>query len=599
MTRRRHPLLFTFTVLLLTAGWSPAFAQNGTITGAVRDTLGDVVPGVTIVATNQATKAVQSATTGIDGRYSLALPAGVYTVTASLSGFRPVTQSVEVAAGGTSQLDFTLQAALSEEVTVTATKREETVLDVPFSVAAPTEEVLRARGVEDIEGVAANVGGLHRAEPRPRPEPGGDARRLRRPDRPRPAGREGAGRRLPRRVGHLALAVHARPRPVRHQPRRGAARPAGHAVRLGLAVGHGPLHHQPAGARRHEGVRRARVQRRRRRQRRRQRARSAFNVPLGETAALRVAATTTASPGYIDAVQPDLSVDENVNDGFRSGRAGGRDVRPERAPDDHAAPRLPERRHGRLEPHRRPSTSSPTRSRPRGRRSRSASAQQFTQLEEEFTDDFVLADLNLSYNFGDLPLTSITSYTLPRRPGRPRRDRADRQHHRRHASACRRTSTRSMRRWTMRPRRPPSGPRSCASRAATSGCRWVAGGFFSHTDRDYGQDLPVTGFEDRSPASPPQALRAPKDSLFFSDLGYELNQFALFGEATVPLTDERSTSPPACATTTSTRTRSRSSTASSATTTPARRSCRSPAPPTPAAWRRGSSRATSCRTSPT
>ena len=57
------------------------------------------------------------------------------------------------------------------------------------------------RGVEDIEDVAANVGGLHRAESRARPEPGGDARRLRRPDRARPARREGAGRRLPRRVG--------------------------------------------------------------------------------------------------------------------------------------------------------------------------------------------------------------------------------------------------------------------------------------------------------------------------------------------------------------------------------------------------------------
>src|SRR5204863_221673 len=32
--------------------------------------------------------------------------------------------------------------------------------DLPFSVAAPTEEMLRARGAEDIEGVAANVGGF-------------------------------------------------------------------------------------------------------------------------------------------------------------------------------------------------------------------------------------------------------------------------------------------------------------------------------------------------------------------------------------------------------------------------------------------------------
>src|SRR5205823_6817160 len=36
----------------------------------------------------------------------------------------------------------------------------ETVQNTPVSVAAPTEEVLRARGVDNIEGVAANVGGF-------------------------------------------------------------------------------------------------------------------------------------------------------------------------------------------------------------------------------------------------------------------------------------------------------------------------------------------------------------------------------------------------------------------------------------------------------
>jgi iron complex outermembrane receptor protein len=64
---------------------------------------------------------------------------------------------------------------------------------------------------------------------------------------------------------------------------------------------------------------------------------------------------------------------------------------------------------------------------------------------------------------------------------------------------------------------------------------WVAGGFFSHTTRDYGQDLPVSGFEDLS-GIPTRGLRAPKDSLFFSDLGYTLNQVALFGEGTASLT---------------------------------------------------------------
>ena len=46
---------------------------------------------------------------------------------------------------------------VSEEMVVTARKREETVQDVPMSVAAPTESELRDRGAENIEDVAANV----------------------------------------------------------------------------------------------------------------------------------------------------------------------------------------------------------------------------------------------------------------------------------------------------------------------------------------------------------------------------------------------------------------------------------------------------------
>ena len=40
---------------------------------------------------------------------------------------------------------------MTEEITVTATLREEKVQDVPFSVAAPTEEELRERGVDRLE----------------------------------------------------------------------------------------------------------------------------------------------------------------------------------------------------------------------------------------------------------------------------------------------------------------------------------------------------------------------------------------------------------------------------------------------------------------
>src|SRR5437899_12473301 len=49
---------------------------------------------------------------------------------------------------------------VTEEMTVTARKKEETVQEVPISVTAPTESELRDRGAETIEDVAANVPGF-------------------------------------------------------------------------------------------------------------------------------------------------------------------------------------------------------------------------------------------------------------------------------------------------------------------------------------------------------------------------------------------------------------------------------------------------------
>ena len=156
----RHPLplMVTFVVLISSATlWAQA---DGQITGVVRDASGLVLPGATVTATNQATKASRNATTATDGSFTLSLPPGSYNVTVSVPGFQRVAQVVEVSAGASIKLDVTVHTTLAEEVTVTATKREQTLLNVPFSVAAPTEEVLRTRGVEDLEGVAANVVGL-------------------------------------------------------------------------------------------------------------------------------------------------------------------------------------------------------------------------------------------------------------------------------------------------------------------------------------------------------------------------------------------------------------------------------------------------------
>ena len=208
-------------------------------------------PGRHRHVTNQATGATQTVTTGADGSYSVTVPAGVYTVTVSPQGLRPA--GAPGRRGRRRRRHRGLRARAARPRKRSRSRpccASRAVADVPFSIAAPTEDELRAARRRRHRGRGRERGRLHRAEPGPRPEPGRDARRLRRPDRARPAGRQGAGRRLPRRLDHLPLAVHARPRPVRRRPRRGAARAAGHAVRRRLALRHRALHQQPARARR-------------------------------------------------------------------------------------------------------------------------------------------------------------------------------------------------------------------------------------------------------------------------------------------------------------------------------------------------------------
>ena len=66
---------------------------------------------------------------------------------------------------------------------------------------------------------------------------------------------------------------------------------------------------------------------------------------------------------------------------------------------------------------------------------------------------------------------------------------------------------------------------------------WVGGAFYSHNKRDYGQRPARRRVRVALAASPPRDWRAPKDVLFFSDLHYKLDQFALFGEGTLAVGD--------------------------------------------------------------
>ncbi len=515
-----------------------AHAQNGRIRGVVRDAGGDPLTGVTIRA--QGATTTKRATTGTDGSYSIAnLSPGSYTVSASLPGLRTQSQqNVQVKADAETVADFVMQALQLEAVTVTAMLREQRLADVPFSIAAPTEQALRIRGADNIEQVAANVAGFSVQNL----GPGQSQAAIRGASsgqiaRDQPGVKEEVGAYLDDAVISLSLftpdldlfdvgrvevlrgpqgtlfgagSVSGTVRYISNQPEIGVSSTFGE-VGMNLIDGGDPGSVAKLG----------------------------FNAPLGDKAAFRIVGYSTRTGGFMDAVQPTLSVSNAVNG---NGRAGFR-AAVRLGPTEHFSitPRVVYQRvkadgWNRIDAFNilaNPFTTTRD-SITLGPR------EQYTQIREPFSDKFLLADVNLQYDLGSMKLTSITSYT-----------------HRdilvvRDATAL----TSSVTGGTIG--LPASiytldSPLDDATKSkvwtqelrlsgAADRLRWVVGGFYSKNTRDYGQDLSDIGFDTAAaptlaaPFGFTQGLRAPKDHLFWSNLHNDLKQGALFGEATYSVT---------------------------------------------------------------
>jgi hypothetical protein len=118
-------LLIPFVVSFLCVAALPAFAQQGTseIGGKVTDDQGGVLPGVTIVLTNENTGAFREVTSGADGSYFASqLTPGNYRLAAKLASFRPFERGgLMLAVGKTLSINVTLAlGTLEETVRVTA-----------------------------------------------------------------------------------------------------------------------------------------------------------------------------------------------------------------------------------------------------------------------------------------------------------------------------------------------------------------------------------------------------------------------------------------------------------------------------------------------
>ena len=113
------PVLLVFLLCLACA--ASVFAQanaTGRIFGRVASEAGPL-PGVTAVAASPNLQQLLEVTTTPNGDYTLPfLPAGTYTVTFDLDGFRTVTETLRLAVGNTVTLNVRMQVGAEESVTV-------------------------------------------------------------------------------------------------------------------------------------------------------------------------------------------------------------------------------------------------------------------------------------------------------------------------------------------------------------------------------------------------------------------------------------------------------------------------------------------------
>jgi iron complex outermembrane receptor protein len=253
-----------------------------------------------------------------------------------------------------------------------------------------------------------------------------------------------------------------------------------------------------------------------------------LNVPVGDISAMRLVAYHNELPGFIDSVYPGRNKREDVNSGQKSGVRLAWLIQP--TENVSITPRIV---YQKLETDGYPridfwnilgnqfTTTQPAVN--PGRRG------QVTQIPEGLTDEFRLGDVKVEADVGPVTLSSITTYTnrdvlvlrdasqltgsvTVQLGGTPDQVRFN-------SPLYDRTQLEAV---------------SQEFRIASNGndeFQWLIGTFFEDVDRKYGQSLPTPGY-DAFVGVDSTTLNAPPDNPFFSRLSYNLQQFALFGEAT-------------------------------------------------------------------
>jgi iron complex outermembrane receptor protein len=265
---------------------------------------------------------------------------------------------------------------------------------------------------------------------------------------------------------------------------------------------------------------------------------AAMNFPLGERTALRVVGYYDDLPGFIDSFYPGRAVRKNVNSGEKTGGRVALLFQP--TENISITPRVV---YQKLSTDGYPridgfnilgnpftTTQPPVDPGERG---------QVTQIREGIDDQFRLADLKMEFGLGGLTLTSISSYTdrdvvvlrdasqlsgsvTAQLGGTPAEVRLNSPLY----------DTTALKAFSQEVR---------LASDSGGGFEWLVGAFYQDIDRDYGQNLPTPGYDaflTRIGQPVSTALGAPPDTPYFSDLSYSFRQYAAFGEATFRITNQ-------------------------------------------------------------
>ena len=431
-------------------------------------------------------------------------------------------------------------ASAPDVITVTATKRESTIQDVPFSINAQTQDDIQRTGAQNLEDLSRSVAGLAIQNLGPGQSQvairGVSAGQI---VRDQPGVKEQVGVYLDESVISLSLftpdldlydlnrvetlrgpqgtlfgsgSIGGTIRYITNQPNpdefEGDFEGSFNAISDGGVGGH---------------------------------AKGMVNIPVAEgAAALRIVGYHTEYGGFIDALRESGDVSEDVNSGSRSGARVSFRIEPNE--NLTITPRVIYQdisvdgfnRQEVFNLYANPFTTTRT-------AVTFDERQQFLLLDEEFSDELLIADGTIEWTLGGVDITSVTSYTD--REILVSRD----------ASALSGSvsvdlgfddagvllpsnlrDTTEVKQFTQEARIASNGDNAF---------QWLLGVFYSDTERVYAQRLPTPGYDAATDAALGAGTAAgaangfPADSPFNSDLPYDIQQVAIFGEASLDLTD--------------------------------------------------------------